>query len=90
MITTSTQPQPIEYPDSDGMPMADNSKQFRWIVTIEGNVRWASIQIPLDQNCPKKRKSFFQNSRMSSIAYLSIVMRCGPMPKAKPLTWSGS
>lgn len=29
---------PIIYPESDGKPMADNSKQFRWIVTIEGNL----------------------------------------------------
>ena len=29
--------QPILYPESDGKPMADNSKQFRYIVTIEGN-----------------------------------------------------
>jgi len=28
----------IVYPESDGKPMADNSKQFRWIVTIEGNL----------------------------------------------------
>ncbi len=28
----------IIYPESDGMPMADNSKQFRYIVTIEGNL----------------------------------------------------
>jgi Uma2 family endonuclease len=27
---------PIDYPDSDGMPMADNTLQFRWIVTIQG------------------------------------------------------
>ncbi len=26
------------YPASDGKPMADNSKQFRWITTIEGNL----------------------------------------------------
>ena len=38
MITTSYPPKPIEYPDCDGMPMADNSKLFRWIVTIEGNL----------------------------------------------------
>ena len=30
--------QPILYPESDGKPMADNSKQFRHIVTIEGNL----------------------------------------------------
>lgn len=29
---------PIVYPDSDGMPMADNTKQFRAIVTIQGNL----------------------------------------------------
>ena len=29
--------QPILYPESDGKPMADTSKQFRYIVTIEGN-----------------------------------------------------
>jgi Uma2 family endonuclease len=29
---------PIDYPDSDGMPMAENTLQFQWIVTIEGNL----------------------------------------------------
>ncbi len=28
--------QAIVYPDSDGKPMADNTLQFRWIVTIQG------------------------------------------------------
>lgn len=37
------QPQPrsseaVIYPDSDGLPMADNTKQFRWIVTIKENL----------------------------------------------------
>ena len=27
-----------EYPDSDGKPMADNTVQFQWIVTIQGNL----------------------------------------------------
>lgn len=31
-------PSPVVYPDSDGKPMADNTKQFRWIQTIEGNL----------------------------------------------------
>jgi Uma2 family endonuclease len=30
--------QEIVYPDSDGKPMADNTKQFRWIVTIQGGL----------------------------------------------------
>lgn len=29
---------PIIYPDSDGQPMSDNTKQFRWIVTIKENL----------------------------------------------------
>ncbi len=38
-MTTPTVSQPqIEYPDSDGQPMADNTLQFRWIVTIQGNL----------------------------------------------------
>jgi Uma2 family endonuclease len=28
----------IVYPDSDGQPMADNTRQFRWIVTIKENL----------------------------------------------------
>jgi Uma2 family endonuclease len=28
----------IHYPESDGQPMADNTLQFRWIVTIQGNL----------------------------------------------------
>ena len=30
--------QGIIYPDSDGQPMADNTKQFPWIVTIKENL----------------------------------------------------
>ena len=28
----------IVYPDSDGKPMSDNTLQFRWIVTVQGNL----------------------------------------------------
>src|SRR6266849_2206196 len=31
-------PQVIIYPDSDGQPIADNTLQFRWIVTIQGGL----------------------------------------------------
>jgi Uma2 family endonuclease len=30
----------IIYPDSDGQPMADNTKQFRWITVIKSNLDW--------------------------------------------------
>lgn len=36
-LQTSTSPE-IIYPDSDGQPMSDNTKQFRWIVTIKENL----------------------------------------------------
>jgi hypothetical protein len=28
----------VIYPESDGKPMSDNTKQFRWIVTIKENL----------------------------------------------------
>src|SRR5690349_9252949 len=31
-------PAPIEYPDSDGEPMSDNTKQARWITVFHGNL----------------------------------------------------
>jgi Uma2 family endonuclease len=34
----SKHPAKVYYPDSDGQPMADNTKQFRWIVTIKENL----------------------------------------------------
>jgi Uma2 family endonuclease len=37
LVEPATQPE-IVYPESDGQPMADNTKQFRWIVTIEGGL----------------------------------------------------
>jgi Uma2 family endonuclease len=30
----------LEYPDSDGKPMADNTKQFRWITIVKYNLDW--------------------------------------------------
>ena len=39
-------PQTIEYPDSDGEPMADNTLQFRWIVTIQGGLDALFVQNP--------------------------------------------
>jgi Uma2 family endonuclease len=31
-------PEPIIYPESDGLPMAENTKQLRWIVVLYGNL----------------------------------------------------
>jgi Uma2 family endonuclease len=37
LVTQPSKPK-IVYPDSDGKPMADNTLQFRWIVTIQGGL----------------------------------------------------
>ena len=39
-------PQAVVYPDSDGEPMADNTLQFRWIVTIQGGIDALFAQNP--------------------------------------------
>lgn len=36
----------IIYPESDGKPMADNTKQFRWIVVIQQNLEWLFANNP--------------------------------------------
>jgi Uma2 family endonuclease len=42
MLPTALLPEevsdPVIYPDSDGRPMADNTLQYEWIVTIKGNL----------------------------------------------------
>ncbi len=43
---SSTLPPAIEYPDSDGQPMAENTLQFEWIVTIKGGLE------AVFRNCP--------------------------------------
>ena len=30
--------QPIDYPESDGSPVSDNTTQVRWMVTLHGNL----------------------------------------------------
>lgn len=40
-IALNTQPESgaaVDYPESDGQPMAENTKQFTWIVTIKENL----------------------------------------------------
>jgi len=40
MVTQLLTQTPIIYPDCDGQPMANNTTQFRWIVTIKQNLEW--------------------------------------------------
>lgn len=40
-------PDDVLFPDSDGQPMADNTEQFRWIVTIKENLEILFAQDPL-------------------------------------------
>jgi Uma2 family endonuclease len=43
---STSQSTDIIYPDSDGQPMSDNTKQFRWIVTIKENIEWLFANDP--------------------------------------------
>jgi Uma2 family endonuclease len=36
----------VEYAESDGQPMADNTRQFRWIVTIQGGLDFLYVDVP--------------------------------------------
>ena len=44
-LTTNKKPE-IIYPDSDGQPMSDNTKQYRWIVTIKENLEILFAKVP--------------------------------------------
>ncbi|HAC64439.1 MAG TPA: hypothetical protein DCF68_13090 [Cyanothece sp. UBA12306] len=44
-LQQTSQPAVI-YPDSDRKPMADNTKQFRWIVVIQQNLDWLFADNP--------------------------------------------
>jgi Uma2 family endonuclease len=48
MVTQQQTPASSEvfYPESDGKPMSDNTKQFRWIVVIEQNLEWLFADNP--------------------------------------------
>ncbi len=37
-VLNSPLPEDIVYPESDGLPMADNTRQLRWIVVLYGNL----------------------------------------------------
>ena len=40
MVAQIPTPNQIEYPDSDGKPMSDNTRQFRWITIVKYNLDW--------------------------------------------------
>ncbi|WP_017318159.1 Uma2 family endonuclease [Mastigocladopsis repens] len=42
----ATTPSEVIYPESDGKPMADNTKQFRWIIVIQQNLDWLYADDP--------------------------------------------
>jgi Uma2 family endonuclease len=48
MVTQLQSPQKpdVIYPDSDGLPMSDNTKQFRWILIIQQNLAWLFADDP--------------------------------------------
>jgi Uma2 family endonuclease len=46
MTTAILKRSAIEYPDSDGLPMSDNTRQFRWIYTIYGGIETLKLDYP--------------------------------------------
>ncbi|HEY9663570.1 MAG TPA: Uma2 family endonuclease, partial [Allocoleopsis sp.] len=46
MISQLQSSSEVIYPDSDGQPMADNTRQFRWIVVIKENLEWLFADDP--------------------------------------------
>ena len=38
VVSTSKAKPPIYYPESDGLPMSDNTVQFRWLMTLQGGL----------------------------------------------------
>lgn len=43
---SSPQKPEVIYPERDGKPMSDNTKQFRWIVVIQQNLEWLFADDP--------------------------------------------
>src|ERR1700722_16670314 len=46
MITLPPQKPKFYYPESDGEPMAENTLQFEWIVTLQGNLDLLFRDVP--------------------------------------------
>lgn len=61
-MTLSLDPK-IIYPDSDGQPMADNTKQFRWIVLLKENLDCLFAQNPHRSHSLAKGAAKVQKSR---------------------------
>jgi Uma2 family endonuclease len=38
IVSPPLDPAEVDYPESDGLPMSDNTRQFRWITTIQGGL----------------------------------------------------
>ena len=64
-ISTDTTTE-ITYPDCDGQPMSDNTKQFRWIVTITIGIENFSSSICRDLS---------DHSYLLSVCRTSLILR---------------
>lgn len=45
-MISQLQPSDVIYPNSDRQPMAENTRQFRWIVVIKENLEWLFADDP--------------------------------------------
>jgi hypothetical protein len=68
----STPQQDIIYPDSDGQPMADNTKQFELIVLIKKNL---DLLFTMTLMC------------LSLATYSGIPLKATTKPELPPMSW---
>ena len=45
-VTVPFSPTPVDYPDSDGKPMAENTLQYQWVTTITGGLEHLFVDDP--------------------------------------------
>ncbi len=71
----------IVYPDSDGKPMADNTRQFRWITTIKSNLDWLFAN----------NADVFVAGEAAALLRLRVApRRCRATKQPRPAAWPGS
>ena len=74
-MPTSGEVAQLIYPHSDGQPMADNTTQFRWIVTIQGGERFATYVELLEQREQERQRAEQERQRAEQAEQLVEMYR---------------
>ena len=72
----------VFYPDSDGQPIASNTEQYRWIVTIQQNLDWL-----LEKSFVAGDLFWYPIEGRSDISVAPDVMVALTRPKGKRLSY---